>query len=203
MWGETTRVENRGETTRGNDQGKTSWGQNVLLPFERSGTMIIGFPNIDNLYTGIRQQRSGAMVTYLQIQKVEQVQRTAARQTCRRWGNTRGFGDMLDEIQIEWPSLEAHREQSSLTLFYKSHPSTASFEKDKYLTPAPNLRRPIKGISHRPAKPPEITGFFITSPALWLWCPFYRRNQMFAGIFIFRIVYVNLISIYLRVELSL
>ena len=46
---------------------------------------------------------------------------------------------MLDEL--EWPSLEARREQSSLTFFYKIHSGTMSLEKDKYLTPAPNLSR--------------------------------------------------------------
>ena len=35
MWGETTRVENRGETTRGETtRGETSWGRNVLLPLQ-------------------------------------------------------------------------------------------------------------------------------------------------------------------------
>ena len=49
-------------------------------------------------------------------------------------------GDMLDEL--EWPSLEARREQSSLAFFYKIHSSTVSLDKDtcKYLTPAPNIR---------------------------------------------------------------
>ena len=46
---------------------------------------------------------------------------------------------MLDEL--EWPSLEARREQSSLTFFYKIHSGTVSLDKDKYLTPAPNIRR--------------------------------------------------------------
>ena len=48
-------------------------------------------------------------------------------------------GDMLDEL--EWPSLEARREQSSLTFFYKIHSGTVSLEKVKYLTPAPNFGR--------------------------------------------------------------
>ena len=35
MWGETTRVENRGETARGGTtRGETSWGRNVLLPLD-------------------------------------------------------------------------------------------------------------------------------------------------------------------------
>ena len=46
---------------------------------------------------------------------------------------------MLDEL--EWPSLEARREKSSLTFFYKIHSGTVSLDKDKYLTPAPNIRR--------------------------------------------------------------
>ena len=70
---------------------------------------------------------------------VEKVQRTAARWTCRRWRNTSSVDDMLDEL--EWPSMETRREQSSLTFFYKIHSGTVSLGKDKYLTPAPNLRR--------------------------------------------------------------
>ena len=50
-----------------------------------------------------------------QIAQVEKVQRTAARWPCRRWRNTSSVGDMLDEL--EWPSLEARREQSILTFF--------------------------------------------------------------------------------------
>ena len=46
---------------------------------------------------------------------------------------------MLDDL--EWPSLETRREQSSLTFFYKIHSGTVDLDKDKYLTPAPNLRR--------------------------------------------------------------
>ena len=48
---------------------------------------------------------------------------------------------MLDEL--EWPSLETRREQSSLTFFYKIHSGTVSLDKYEYLTPAPNLRRTI------------------------------------------------------------
>ena len=62
----------------------------------------------------------------LQIQEVEKVQRTDARWTCRRWRNTSSVGDMLDEL--EWPSLEARREHSSLTFFYKIHSGTVSLD---------------------------------------------------------------------------
>ena len=44
---------------------------------------------------------------------------------------------MLDEL--EWPSLEARRDQSSLLLFHKIHCGAVSIEKDKYMTPAHSL----------------------------------------------------------------
>ena len=65
----------------------------------------------------------------LQINQVETVQRTAARWTCRRWRNTSSVSEMLDEL--EWPSLEAWRDQSSLLLFHKIHCGAVSIEKDK------------------------------------------------------------------------
>ena len=63
-----------------------------------------------------------------QIAQVEKVQRTAARWTCRRWRNASSVGDMLDEL--EWPSLEDRREQSSLAFFYTIHSGTVSLDKD-------------------------------------------------------------------------
>ena len=68
-----------------------------------------------------------------QIQQVEKVQRTAARWTCRRWRNRSSVGDMLSKL--EWPSLEASREHSSLTFCYKIHSDVVSINKDRYLTP--------------------------------------------------------------------
>ena len=94
----------------------------------------------------------------LQIQEEEKMRRTAARWTCRRWSNTSSVGDMLDEF--EWPSLEAHREQSSLTFFYKVHAGTVSLDKDKYLTPAPNLQ------STRASHDSQYTRYFAYSDAL-------------------------------------
>ena len=41
---------------------------------------------------------------------------------------------MLD--QLEWPSLDARRDRSSLLLFHKIHSGAVSIEKDKYMTPA-------------------------------------------------------------------
>ena len=79
-----------------------------------------------------------------QIAQVEKEQRTAARWTYRRWRNTNSVRDMLDEY--EWPSLEARREQSSLT-FYKIHSGTVDLDKDKYLTPSPRLQT-LEALGH-------------------------------------------------------
>ena len=63
----------------------------------------------------------------LQINQVEKVQRTAAHWTCRRWRNTSSVSEMLDKL--EWPSLEALRDRSSLLLFHKIHSGAVSIEK--------------------------------------------------------------------------
>ena len=80
----------------------------------------------------------GIPVIKLRQKKVEKVQKTAARLTCRRWRNRSCVDDMLDEL--EWPSLEDRRVKFSLTFFYKIHSGTVSLNKDRYLTPAPNFR---------------------------------------------------------------
>ena len=65
---------------------------------------------------------------------------------------------MLDEL--EWPSLEARREQSTLNFFYKIHSGTVSLEKDKYLTPTQSLRR--TRASHKS----QYTRYLVYSDAL-------------------------------------
>ena len=45
---------------------------------------------------------------------------------------------MLDEL--EWPSLEARRDQPSLLLFHRIHCGAVSIEKDNYMTPAHSLK---------------------------------------------------------------
>ena len=63
----------------------------------------------------------------LQVNQIEKVQRTASRWTCRRWRSTISVGKMLDEL--EWPSLEARRDRSSLLLFHKIHSGAVSIKK--------------------------------------------------------------------------
>ena len=65
---------------------------------------------------------------------------------------------MLDELEL--PSLETRREQSSLTFFYKIHSGIVSHDKDKYLTPASNLRRT------RTSQESQYTRFLANSDAL-------------------------------------
>ena len=146
----------------------TDWGQHVSeITFKATKTM--GFllaprHTKEVAYrTLVRPQLEYAAPIWnpyhkLQIQEVEKVQRTAARWTCRRWRNTSSVGEMLDEL--EWPSLEARREQSSLTFFYKIHSGTVSLDKDKYLTPAPNLHRT------RASHDLQYTRYFAYSDAL-------------------------------------
>ena len=74
----------------------------------------------------------------LQINQIEKVQRTAAHWTCERWRNTSSIGKMLDEL--EWPSLEARRDQSSLLLFHKIRCGAVPNEKDKYMIPAHSFK---------------------------------------------------------------
>ena len=132
----------------------SDWGQHISeISYKETKTM--GFPR-HNLAFAPRHTKEVAYKTLVrpkleyaapiwhpyhetQIGQVEKVQRTAARWTCGGWRNTSSVGDMLDEL--EWSSLETRREQSSLIFFYKIHSGTVSLDKDKYLTPAPNLRR--------------------------------------------------------------
>ena len=63
-----------------------------------------------------------------ETKKLEKVQKTAARWTCRRWRIRSSVDDILDEH--EWPSLEDRRVKSSLTFFDKIHSGTVSLDKE-------------------------------------------------------------------------
>ena len=129
------------------------WGQHIS-DISSKATKTLGFLR-RNLAFALRSTKEVAYKTLVrpkleyaapiwspycktQIQQVEKVQRTAARWTCRRWRNTSSVGEMLDELQ--WPTLEARRDQSSLLFFHKIHCGTMSIDKDKYLTPSQSTR---------------------------------------------------------------
>ena len=58
---------------------------------------------------------------------------------CRRWRDTSSVGDMIGELELLF--LETCMEQPALAFFYTILSGTVSLDKDKYLTPAPNLRK--------------------------------------------------------------
>ena len=70
--------------------------------------------------------------------QLDKMQRTAAHWSCRRWRNASHVDNLLDELQ--WPTLEAQREQASLAFFHKIHYGLVDIDKPKYLTPTPGLR---------------------------------------------------------------
>ncbi len=72
------------------------------------------------------------------VDKLEMVQRTAARWSCRRWRNASHVGEMLTDL--EWPTLNTRRDKTSLVFFYKIHTDLVSINKDQYLTPSISLR---------------------------------------------------------------
>ena len=129
------------------------WGQHVS-EISSKATETLGFPR-RNLAFAPRSTKEVAYKTLvrpkleyaapiwsphskLQINQIEKVQRTAARWTCRRWQNTSNVDKMLDEL--EWPSLGAQRDQSSLLLFHKIHFGAVSIEKDGYRALAHSLK---------------------------------------------------------------
>ena len=130
-----------------NSLAQWDWGQHIP-EISSKATKTMGFIQ-RNLALAPRHSKEAAYKTLIrpqlehaapiwhpyhetQIGQVEKVQRTAARWTCRRWRSTSycNVGDMLDEL--ESPSLETRREQSSLALFCKIHPDT---DKDTWGVP--------------------------------------------------------------------
>ena len=69
-----------------------------------------------------------------EIDRIEKVQRTAARWACRCWRNQSHVGEMLEELQ--WPELQERRQQASLTFFFKIHNNLVTTDKNRYLSEA-------------------------------------------------------------------
>ena len=64
-----------------------------------------------------------------EIDRIEKVQRTAARWACRRWRNQR---------HLQWPELMERRQQASLTFFYKIHNNLVTIDKNRHMSEAGN-----------------------------------------------------------------
>ena len=108
-----------------------------------------------------------------QIRQVEKVQRMAARWTCRRWRITSSVGEMLDELQ--WLTLEARKDQSSLLFFHKIHCGIMSIDKDKNLTPSQSTRSTRSSHNSQYCRPQTYSdalkfSFFPRTIPLWNTC---------------------------------
>ena len=66
--------------------------------------------------------------------KVEMVQRRAARSVTSRYRNTSSVTDMLEEL--EWESLKSRRVKARFTMLYKIIQDLIDIPASKYLTPA-------------------------------------------------------------------
>ena len=67
------------------------------------------------------------------IQKIEMVQRRAARYVTNRYHNTISVTSMLDHL--EWETLESRRTKNQLIMFFKTVHGLVDIPADKYLTP--------------------------------------------------------------------
>ena len=67
------------------------------------------------------------------IQKIEMVQRRAARYVLRRYHNTSSVSDMLEQVQ--WPTLAQRRCCLRLTMLYKIKNSIVTIDPTPYLKP--------------------------------------------------------------------
>ena len=72
-------------------------------------------------------------------QRLERIQRRAARYVTNRYHNTSSVSDMLD--QLEWPFLESWRTNSRLTMMYKMTKNIANVDTSDKLIP---LQRPSR-----------------------------------------------------------
>ena len=75
------------------------------------------------------------------IQKIEMVQRRAARYVTNRYHNTSSVTSrpMLDHL--EWETLESRRAKNQLIMFFKIVHGLVDIPADKYLTPASTRNR--------------------------------------------------------------
>ena len=73
------------------------------------------------------------------IQRLEMVQRRAARYVLRRYHNTSSVSDMLDHLQ--WPTLAQRRCCTRLILLYKVTHQLVAIPPNLYLNPHPTNTR--------------------------------------------------------------
>ena len=71
------------------------------------------------------------------IQKLETIQRRAARWVSHRFRQTSSVEDML--LELKWPTLETRRKHSRLTMFYKYHNKLVHIQSKYAPTKSTNL----------------------------------------------------------------
>lgn len=81
------------------------------------------------------------------IQKVEMVQRRAARYVTNRYHNTSSVTTMLDHL--EWETLEARRTKNRLVMFFKIIHGLVDIPAEEYLTPASTRTRSRHSLKFR------------------------------------------------------
>ena len=81
------------------------------------------------------------------IQKIEMVQRRAARYVTNRYHNKSSVTSLLDHL--EWESLEARRTKNQLSMFFKIVHGLVDIPVDKYLTPASTRTRSRHSLKFR------------------------------------------------------
>ena len=78
-------------------------------------------------------------ITHEYVQKLEMVQRRAARYVTNRYHDTSSVASMLDHL--DWESLEARRTKHRLIIFFKIVHGLVDIPSDAYLTPASTRTR--------------------------------------------------------------
>ena len=81
------------------------------------------------------------------IQKIEMVQRRAARYVTNRYHNTSSVTSMLDHLV--WETLESRRTKNQLIMFFKIVHGLVDIPADKYLTPASTRTRSRHSLKYR------------------------------------------------------
>ena len=93
--------------------------------------------------------------TQQNIDKIEMLQRRAARYTLNRYHNTSSVTEMLQELN--WDTLELRRKRSRLKMLYKMHNSLVDVNYHQYLIPAGRQSRHLHKYAYK--VPASLTNY--------------------------------------------
>ena len=106
--------------------------------------------------------------TQTNIDKIEAIQRRAARFVMNRFHNTSSPTEMLEELK--WPSLASRRETQRLIIIHKMHHNHIVFNLNSYLTPSQRPSRLENSASYnipRSIKDFHLHSFFPKTTRQW------------------------------------